>query len=164
VEKMSLRIVVLRDAHGNVHIVPNGEIKRVTNMTRTFSRAVLDIGVAYKEDVDHVMAVMRDEGERLAADPDWASLLTEPVSVPGIEGFGDSSVTIRMLATTVPLKQWDVARELRRRLKKRFDAEGIEIPFPHRTLYWGEGQWSASGSDGGSGSGSGSGRDEAAAV
>ncbi|CAN5761458.1 mechanosensitive ion channel family protein [soil metagenome] len=138
VEKMSLRIVVLRDAHGAVHIVPNGEIKRVTNLTRAFSRAVLDIGVAYKEDVDRVMDVMREEGRLLREEPAWGPLITEEITVPGIESFGDSAVVIRLVATTLPLKQWDVARELRRRLKKRFDAEAIEIPFPHRTLYLGK--------------------------
>lgn len=137
VEKMTLRIVVLRDIHGVVHIVPNGELTRVSNLTRTWSRAVLEIAVAYKEDVDRVMSVMREVGAEMAADDEWQPLLVGEITVPGIESFGDSSVNIRIMAKTVPLKQWDVARELRRRLKHRFDAEGIEIPFPHRTLYWG---------------------------
>lgn len=140
VEKMTLRIVVLRDVHGVVHVIPNGELTRVSNMTRTFSRAVFEVGVAYKEDADRVMEVMREVGRELQQDPEWAPLLTEEIKVPGIESFGDSSVNIRIMATTLPLKQWDVARELRRRLKRRFDADGIEIPFPHRTFYWGEGQ------------------------
>jgi moderate conductance mechanosensitive channel len=140
VERMTLRVVVLRDVHGVVHVIPNGEIKQVSNMTRSWSRAVLDVGVAYKEDVDRVMAVMRDVGRELWEDPDWQPLLVEQPTVPGIEGFGDSAVTIRIMAKTLPLKQWDTARELRRRLKNRFDAEGIEIPFPHRTVFWGEGQ------------------------
>lgn len=140
VEKMTLRIVVMRDVHGVVHIVPNGEITQVSNLTRAFSRAVLEIGVAYKEDVDRVIEVLRGIGRELEEDPDWKPLLVEPVEVPGIESFGDSAVNIRVMATTVPLKQWDVARELRLRIKRRFDAEGIEIPFPHRTLYWGEGE------------------------
>lgn len=140
VEKLTLRIVVLRDVHGIVHVVPNGEIKQVSNLTRSFSRAVLEIGVAYKEDVDRVMDVMRQVGAEMWEEDAWRPLLTEPVEVPGIESFGESAVNIRIVATTVPLKQWEVARELRRRLKRRFDAEGIEIPFPHRTLYWGDGQ------------------------
>ncbi len=140
VEKMTLRIVVLRDIQGVVHIVPNGELTKVSNLTRTWSRAVLEIGVAYKEDVDRVMAVMREVGAEMAADEEWQPLLVDEITVPGIESFGDSSVNIRIMAKTVPLKQWDVARELRRRLKYRFDAEGIEIPFPHRTLFWGEGK------------------------
>jgi moderate conductance mechanosensitive channel len=140
VEKMTLRIVVMRDVHGVVHIVPNGEITSVSNLTRAFSRAVMEIGVAYRENVDRVMEVMRDVGREMWEDTEWRPLLTEEIAVPGIESFGDSAVNIRVMATTVPLKQWDVARELRRRIKNRFDAEGIEIPFPHRTLYWGEGQ------------------------
>ena len=140
VEKMTLRIVVLRDVHGVVHIIPNGELTKVSNLTRTWSRAVLEIGVAYKEDVDHVMAVMREVGAEMGADEDWKPLLVEEITVPGIESFGDSSVNIRIMAKTVPLKQWEVARELRRRLKRRFDAEGIEIPYPHLTFFWGDGQ------------------------
>ncbi|MEX0892299.1 MAG: mechanosensitive ion channel family protein [Gemmatimonadota bacterium] len=140
VEKITLRTTILRDVEGIVHIVPNGEITRVSNLTKQFSRAVLDMGVAYKEDVDHVMEVMRAVGEELLQDPDFGPLLVDPPEVPGVQAFADSAVVIRMVAKTLPLKQWDVARELRRRLKKRFDAEGIEIPFPHMTFYWGEGQ------------------------
>jgi moderate conductance mechanosensitive channel len=140
VEKMTLRIVVLRDVHGTVHVVPNGEIKQVSNMTRSFSRAVFEIGVSYREDIDRVIAVMRDVGREMWEDPAWRPLLTEEIVVPGVESFGPSSVDIRIMATTIPMKQWDVARELRLRLKKRFDRERITIPFPHQTLYWGEGQ------------------------
>jgi small conductance mechanosensitive channel len=140
VEKITLRTTVLRDVFGVVHIIPNGEITRVSNLTKAWSRAVLDIGVAYREDVDRVIAVLRDVGERMHADPDFGALLLEPPEVPGVESFGDSAVLIRMTAKTLPMKQWEVARELRRRIKKRFDAEGIEIPFPHVTFYWGDGQ------------------------
>src|SRR3954463_8367172 len=124
VERMTLRVVVLRDVHGVVHTVPNGEIKKVSNLTRTWSRVVLDVGVAYKEDTDRVVAVMREVGAELWEDSEWRALLVEPVEVPGIESFDESSVTIRVMAKTLPLKQWDVARELRRRLKRRFDREG----------------------------------------
>ncbi|MGH7458173.1 MAG: mechanosensitive ion channel family protein [Longimicrobiaceae bacterium] len=141
VEKFTLRVVVLRDVHGVVHTVPNGEIKRVSNMTRSWSRVVLDVGVAYREEVDRVIEVMEEVGRELWDDPEWRPLLVEEVTVPGVEGFGDSSVNIRLMAKTVPLKQWEVARELRRRIKNRFDQEGIEIPFPHLTLQWeGEGK------------------------
>jgi len=136
VERMSLRVVVLRDVHGVVHIIPNGEIKTVSNLTRTWSRVVLDVGVAYKEDTDRVVAVMREVGREMWDDENWRPLLIEQVEVPGIESFTDSAVTIRITAKTLPLKQWDVARELRRRLKRRFDAENIEIPFPHQKLVW----------------------------
>jgi moderate conductance mechanosensitive channel len=141
VEKITLRTTILRDVEGRVHIVPNGEITRVTNMTKAWSRAVLHVGVAYREDADRVMDVLRDLLHDFHQDPEWGALLLEPPQVPGIENFEDSAVIIRILAKTLPLKQWDVARELRRRIKKRFDAEGIEIPFPHRTFYWGAGQF-----------------------
>jgi small conductance mechanosensitive channel len=140
VERMTLRVVVLRDVHGVVHVVPNGEIKKVSNLTRGWARVVLDVAVAYKEDPDRVMAVMLDEGRRLYEDPQWRPLMLDEVQVPGIESFGEAGVTIRLLAKTLPLKQWEVARELRRRLKLRFDQEGIEVPFPSQTMYWGEGQ------------------------
>lgn len=140
VEKITLRTTVLRDVEGVVHIIPNGEITRVSNLTKSWSRAVLNIGVAYKEDVDRVMDVLRDLAQEFYADPEWRALLLEEPLVPGVESFGDSAVVIRVSAKTLPLKQWDVARELRRRIKKRFDHEGIEIPFPHTTMYWGDGQ------------------------
>lgn len=146
VERMTLRVVVLRDVEGIVHVIPNGEIHVVSNLTRSFSRAVMEIGVAYGEDADRVMEVMRDVGRGLYEDAEWRPLLTEEITVPGIESFGDSSVNIRIVATTVPLKQWEVARELRRRLKRRFDEEGISIPFPHLTFYWGDGQKPGAGS------------------
>ena len=140
VERMTLRVVVLRDVYGVVHIVPNGEIKKVSNLTRGWARVVLDVSVAYKEDPDRVMEVMRDEGRRLWEDPAWRPVLLEEAQVPGIESFGESGINIRMWLKVLPLKQWETAREMRRRLKHRFDAEGIEIPFPHQTVYWGEGQ------------------------
>lgn len=139
VERMTLRVVVLRDVHGVVHIVPNGQITKVSNLTRSWARVVLDVGVAYKEDPDHVIAVLRRIGEELWEDPEWRPLLIEPVEVPGIEALADSAVNVRVMVKTLPLKQWDVGRELRRRIKNTFDREGIEIPFPHQTVYWGEG-------------------------
>ena len=136
VEKMTLRVVVLRDVHGVVHIVPNGQITKVSNLTRSWARVVLEVGVAYKEDPDRVMEVLRGVGRELYDDPQWKPLLLDPVEVPGIETFGESAVNIRVMVKTLPLKQWDVARELRRRIKLRFDREGIEIPFPHQTVQW----------------------------
>jgi moderate conductance mechanosensitive channel len=140
VEKITIRTTILRDAHGVVHIIPNGSISRVSNMTKNWSRAVLDIGVAYKENVDRVMDVLRDVGRELRTDPEWAPLILEDCEVLGVDSFADSAVVIRMNAKTLPLKQFPVARELRRRIKNRFDAEGIEIPFPHVSFYWGDGQ------------------------
>lgn len=138
VERMTLRVVVLRDIHGVVHIVPNGEIKRVSNLTRTWARAVLDVSVSYREDADRVMEVLREVGREVEQDARWKHYLVEEVTVPGIEAFGDSAFTVRVMAKTVPLKQWDVARELRRRIKRRFDADGISIPSPQRTFLWKE--------------------------
>lgn len=138
VEDITLRTTILRDLEGNVHIFPNGTIEYLTNKTKNWSRAVIDVGVAYKEDVDRVMAVLRDIGDELAADEAFRPLIVEPLQVLGVNDFGESQVTIRTMITTLPLKQWDVARELRRRIKNRFDREGIEIPFPHLSLYWGE--------------------------
>jgi small-conductance mechanosensitive channel len=140
VEKITLRTIVLRDVNGVVHIIPNGTVETLSNLTKSWSRALLEIGVAYKEDVDRVMEVMLDEAIKLSQDPDWEELIMEEPTVPGVERFDDSAVTIRVMFKTLPLKQWDVARQYRRRIKNRFDAEGIEIPFPHRTLYWGEDQ------------------------
>ncbi|MFP4623085.1 MAG: mechanosensitive ion channel family protein [Gemmatimonadota bacterium] len=140
VEKITLRTMVLRDINGVVHVIPNGTVETLSNLTKSWSRALLEIGVAYKEDVDRVMDVMLDEAIAMSRDPDWEPLIVEEPTVPGVERFDDSAVTIRVMFKTLPLKQWDVARQYRRRIKNRFDAEGIEIPFPHRTLYWGEEQ------------------------
>jgi small-conductance mechanosensitive channel len=140
VEKITLRTIVLRDVQGVVHIIPNGTVETLSNLTKSWSKALLEIGVAYKEDVDRVIAVLEDEAVTLYRDPDWEALIVEEPTVPGVERFDDSAVTIRVMFKTLPLKQWDVAREFRRRIKNRFDAEGIEIPFPHRTIYWGQDQ------------------------
>lgn len=135
VEKVNLRTTVLRDVHGVVHVVPNGEIRVVSNLTKEWSRAVLEIGVSYGEDPDRVITVLEGIAAEMAEDPVFGPLLLEPPTVPGVEAFGESAITIRMMAKTVPLKQWDVAREIRRRIKHRFDEEGIEIPFPQRTIW-----------------------------
>ncbi len=139
VEKITLRATTLRDLEGKVHIIPNGTIAVVTNMTKHWSRSVLDVGVAYKEDVDEVMGVLKDIGDELEKDPKFARMITGPLEVLGVQDFADSAVVIRVMFTTVPNKQWPVTREFRRRIKKTFDAKGIEIPFPHQTIYLGEG-------------------------
>jgi moderate conductance mechanosensitive channel len=140
VEAVSLRTVTLRDSRGVVHIIPNGEITRVSNLTKRWSRALLDIGVGYREDIDNVIAVLREIGAQLKADPKWGALLIAEPRVLGIESFDDSAVVIRMTVDTLPQQQWDIARELRLRIKRRFDADDIEIPFPHVTFYWGDDQ------------------------
>ena len=138
VEKFNLRLTVLRDLEGKAHFIPNSQIQQVTVFTQEWSRAVVDVGVAYKEDVDRVLAIFRDEAERFFQDPEWKDKLTNPPEVLGVESLADSAVVIRTLFGTKPAQQWAVAREFRRRIKKRLDQEGVEIPFPHRTLYFGE--------------------------
>lgn len=138
VEKITLRATSLRNLEGKVHIIPNGVIGVVTNMTKEYSRFVLDIGVAYRESVDEVMVVLKGIGDEMAADPDYSGMITAPLEVLGVQDFGDSAVVIRVRFTTVPNQQWTVGREFRRRVKNTFDAKGIEIPFPHTTIYLGE--------------------------
>lgn len=128
VEKMTLRTTVLRDLHGAVHVIPNGEIKMVSNLTKGWSRAVIDVSVAYAEDVDGVIDMLRRIGQDFQQDPQWAHLLLEPTEVLGVENLTETGVTVRMVAKTLPLKQWEVARELRLRIKKRFDEQHIELP------------------------------------
>ncbi len=138
VERMNLRLTVLRDLAGKVHFIPNGQINQVTVMSRDWARAVVDVAVAYKEDVDRVLEVLRDEAEKFYADPDWRDKFTAPPQVLGVDQLGDSAVVIRILFTTRAKEQWGVGREFNRRVKNRLDAEGIEIPFPQRTLWFGE--------------------------
>lgn len=128
VEKMTLRTTVLRDLNGAVHIIPNGEIKQVSNLTKTWSRAVIDLSIAYAEDVDRVIEMLRRVAEELYRDPEWRPLMLEPPEVLGVENFTETAVTVRMIAKTLPLKQWDVSRELRLRIKQRLDDEQIQLP------------------------------------
>jgi moderate conductance mechanosensitive channel len=163
VERMTLRVVVLRDVQGVVHVIPNGQITRVANMTRSWARVVLDVAVAYREEPDRVIAVMKSVGEEMYGDEQWSASFIEPPEVPGVESLADSAVNFRIVAKVLPLKQWEIARELRRRLKIRFDREGIQIPFPHRTLFWGEGQHPGAALAGGAG-GNGEGNDGVASM
>ncbi len=135
VERITLRLTILRDWQGVVHYIPNGTVQKVGNMTQGWSRALLEIGVAYKEDPDRAMAALRDVGADMQGDPQWGPKLLAPPEVPGVQSFGDSSVNIRMTFQTKPGEQWKVAREARRRIKKRFDELRIEIPFPQRVVY-----------------------------
>jgi moderate conductance mechanosensitive channel len=137
VEEVTLRYVQLRDYDGNVHYVPNGHITTVVNMSRGFSQAVMDIGVAYREDVDEVMAVMRRVGEQMRADEVFGPRILDALEIAGVDQWADSAVVIRCRFRTQPLEQWGVRREYLRRLKAAFDAEGIEIPYPHLTVYAG---------------------------
>jgi moderate conductance mechanosensitive channel len=134
VERMTLRVVVLRDLQGAMHIIPNGEIKVVSNMTRGWSRAVVDVGIPYDEDIDRAIEVVRDEAAQFSTDRTWGIQLDGPLEVLGVESLGETSVVIRTLLKTQPGSQWGVAREFRRRLKKRFDRETIESPIQQRRV------------------------------
>lgn len=127
VEAINLRTIVLRDFEGVVHIFANGSVTTLANRTKDYSYAVVDVGTAYKEDPDTVIAVLKDIGEELAADPAFRGSFLEPLEVVGIEALGDVQVMIRTRIKTVPLKQWEVAREFRKRIKKTFDARGIRL-------------------------------------
>ncbi|MBK8005639.1 MAG: mechanosensitive ion channel family protein [Gemmatimonadetes bacterium] len=135
VERMTLRMVVLRDAQGTVHMIPNGQITTVSNMTRKWSRAVVDVGVAYATDVDRALAIFRDEAREFVADPAWMAQFDGEPEVVGVESLGDNAVTIRTLLRTHAGKQWAVGREFRRRIKARLERERIDIPFPQRTIH-----------------------------
>lgn len=138
VEHVGMRTIVLRDLSGVVHIFQNGKINTLSNMTKNWSGMVFDIGVAYKEDTDRVVDVIQQVADEQRADPDFKNKILEPIEIFGVDQFGDSAVVIKARFKTKPIEQWAVGREFRRRLKKAFDDQGIEIPFPHRTVYWGE--------------------------
>jgi len=138
VEQVNLRMVILRDLGGNVHYVRNSEINIVTNMTKGYSRYVFNIGVAYKEDIDKVIEVIKAVDEDLRADEKFKSDILEPIEILGLDQFSDSALIIKARIKTMPIKQWSTARAFNRRLKIAFDKNNIEIPFPHRTIYFGE--------------------------
>ena len=137
VESMTIRSVRLRDLGGNVHTVPFGEVAAVLNMTKDFSYALMEVGIAYREDVDEVVEVLREIGDGMQADEEFGPLILEPLQVLGLDSFGASSVNIRIRLKTLPIQQWAVRREFQRRMKRVFDERGIEIPFPHQTVYFG---------------------------
>ena len=138
VEAITFRTIILRDQSATVHVFPNCSINTLSNMTKDWSAYLMDIGVAYKEDTDRVVDVMRRVAAELQTEPEYGSVMLEPLEIIGVDSFADSAVVIKARLKTLPIKQWMVGREYRRRLKKAFDAERIEIPFPHRTLYMGE--------------------------
>lgn len=138
VEKIEMRTITLRDFSGVVHIFQNGKINSLSNMTKEWSAMVFDIGVAYKEDPEQVIQIMAEVGCEMEKDPVFGPKIIEPIEVVGVNDFADSAVVIRARLKTRPIEQWTVGREYRKRLKKVFDQRGIEIPFPHTTIYWGE--------------------------
>ncbi|MGD9929049.1 MAG: mechanosensitive ion channel family protein [Mangrovibacterium sp.] len=138
VEKIELRTITLRDQSGTVHVFQNGKINTVSNMTKGWSAMVFDIGVAYKEDLNQVMDIMREVSEELRNDATFGPKILEPMEIFGLDSFGDSALVIKGRIKTRPIEQWNVGREYRKRLKEAFDQHGIEIPFPHHTIYWGD--------------------------
>jgi small-conductance mechanosensitive channel len=140
VEDITLRHVRLRDYDGNVHFVPNSLITTVTNMSREFAQAVIDIGVAYRENVDEVLDAMREVGRQMRADPNFGARILDDLEIAGVERLDNSAVVLRCRFKVAPLEQWNVRREYFRRVKAAFDERGIEIPFPHLTLYAGTGK------------------------
>jgi small conductance mechanosensitive channel len=141
VEEITLRYVRLRDMDGHVHYIPNGEIKLVTNRTREYATPVVDVTIAYREDTDEVLGVMNEVAAGMRADPAWQERIVADLEVIGVDRWADSAVVLRARFKVVPpIQQWNVKREFMRRLKKRFDEQGIEIPFPHLTVYAGQGK------------------------
>jgi small conductance mechanosensitive channel len=135
VERITLRIVVLRDMEGVMHVIPNGEIKTLSNMSYGWSRAVVTVSVAYKEDIVRVMTVLKNLAMQLYKDEKYKGDIIEEPTILGIDSLENSSVNIKVLFKTEPLTQWDIARDFRLRLKAEFDRLGIEIPFPQRTIH-----------------------------
>jgi len=138
VEMINLKMTIIRDFNGNVHYIPNGTIDVVTNMTKDYSRYLFEIGVAYRENVDEVIDIIKEIDNELRKDPNFKEDILEPIEIFGLDEFADSALIIKARTMTKPLKQWRIKREFNKRLKKKFDEKDIEIPFPHRTLYIGQ--------------------------
>jgi len=135
VEDISMRMTTLRDLDGVVHHVPHGEIKKTSNLSKHFARVNLNIGISYSSNLEQVISVVNKVGKDLAEDSGWKEYILKPPQFLRVDDFGDSAIVIKILGETKPLKQWDVAGELRKRLKIAFDREGIEIPFPQRVIH-----------------------------
>lgn len=135
VEDISLRMTTLRDLDGTVHHIPHSEIKKVANLSKDFARVNLNIGVSYNSKLDHVIQIVNEVGNELSQDAQWKEFIIKPPQFLRVDDFADSSIVIKILGETQPLKQWDVSGELRKRIKIAFDNEGIEIPFPQRVIH-----------------------------
>lgn len=138
VEKIELRTITLRDFSGVVHIFQNGKIDNISNMTKDWSAILFDIGVAYKENTQKVMDLMKQVGDKLYEDNEYKDKILEPIEIFGLDKFGESAIIIKARFKTKPVEQWAVGRAYRKLLKETFDQNNIEIPFPHTTVYWGE--------------------------
>ena len=135
VEDISLRMTTLRDLDGTVYHIPHGEIKKVANLSKDFARINLNIGIAYAANLDHVIKIVNKVGDELSQDPQWKEFIIKPPQFLRVDDFADSSIVIKILGETQPLKQWEVTGELRKRIKIAFDNEGIEIQFPQRVVH-----------------------------
>jgi small-conductance mechanosensitive channel len=138
VEDVTLRYVCLRDYDGNVHYIPNGLITTVTNKSRGYAFGVIDVSIAYRENIDEVCEVMREVGSLMRADVLIGPKIMEDIEIAGVQEWADSAIILRCRFKTVALEQWGVRREFLRRLKDAFDERGIEIPYPHMTIYAGQ--------------------------
>ncbi|MBU4264206.1 MAG: mechanosensitive ion channel family protein [Proteobacteria bacterium] len=138
VERINFRTIVLRDLAGIVHVFPNGSVTTLSNLTNEWSAYVFDIGVAYKENTDQVVEVLKQIGREMKNDPELGRLMLDVPEIFGVDKFDNSAVIIKGRIKTKPIRQWEVGREFLRRVKLAFDAQNIEIPFPHQTLYFGE--------------------------
>lgn len=134
VEKMTLRATELRDLYGTVHVIPNGEIRIVANKSRDWSRAIVDVGVTYEEDVDTAVQTLQEIGEAMSADESMALLLQEPAMVTGIEGLDQWAVRLRIMVKTLPNAQFEVQRYLRRQIRLVFAEKGIDLAFPRQDI------------------------------
>ena len=137
VERIGLRCTILRDLDGVVHSIPNGEIKVASNLTKEYSRVNLNISVGYGEDLDHVIEVTNRVCKEMTEDPKWKADFVSTPKVLRVDNLGDSGIDIKILGDTKTMRQWDITGELRLRIKKAFDREGIEIPWPHTKVYFG---------------------------
>jgi len=138
VEKIELRTTTLRDTTGTVHIFQNGKISTLSNLTKDWSATILEIGIAYKENVADVMLLMRQAFDELKNDLKFSEIIIDDFEIMGLDRFDSSSVVIKTRIKTLPGDQWRIKREYQNILKTLFDKENIEIPFPHTTIYWGE--------------------------
>jgi small conductance mechanosensitive channel len=134
VEEINLRTIVLRDLEGTVHVFPTGAITTLANRSKDFSYYVINLGISYRDDPDRVVAVLKDVGAEMQQDPQFGPFILEPLEVLGVDAFADWCVQLKLRIKTVPLKQWEVGRELRKRIKKAFGRHGIEIPFPEQVV------------------------------
>jgi small conductance mechanosensitive channel len=136
VEEVNLRRTILRDLDGAVHYIPNNEINIVTNLTKEYSRVNMNVSVAYKEDLDKVIKIINRVCSNLSDDKDWKDKIIKSPQVLRVNALGESGIEIKIVGDTLPLAQWDIMGELRKRIKKEFDKENIEIPFPHMKVYF----------------------------